>query len=464
LHLATSIDDRSHTCGEIVESLVVIGVEEDHPAYSPIDRGKRHQCVFDRRCCGLFRNAIGEARFFNDHAANVYRHADTGHQIAHGPDRRLDAVARQNLVAQHGSSGHLEQCRAIAADHPVSATDLVKRVLGDRQRPAGRNRNRDIELAEPLQCAMGVGADVAVPINQRSINVEYNQLRNAHLAERTVRRSTDSAGDTMSKRLDGKVAVIVGGASGFGLATSELFAEHGAQVVIAQRRSALASEVADRLGGTGVACDITDFEQLEAVTAGVMDQHGRIDIAVNYAGYEKSTPIRDLTPAILEPMVQVQLNGAIYFIRAMANAMSENPDGAGGSIISTSSLTAQNPGKGLAAYAASKAGLEYVTQIAALEYGPDNVRVNCIAAHLIETPMTAGHFKNRLAIQAIENQTPLGRMGHVDDIANAALFLASSESGYISGETLRVDGGAFTQKLPTALDYELLANARPDLL
>jgi len=263
------------------------------------------------------------------------------------------------------------------------------------------------------------------------------------------------------KRLDGKIALIVGGASGFGLATSELFAAHGAHVVIAQRRSDLANQVADQLGGTGVACDITDFEQLEAVTAQVMDQHGRIDIGVNYAGYQKSTPIRDLTPEILEPMVHVQLTAAIYFIRAMGNAMGA---GDGGSIISTSSLTAQNPGKGLAGYAASKAGLEYVTQIAALEYGPDNVRVNCIAAHLIETPMTAEHFKNRLGIQAIENQTPLGRMGHVDDIANAALFLASTESGYISGETLRVDGAAFTQKLPTALDYELLAKARPDLL
>ena len=160
-------------------------------------------------------------------------------------------------------------------------------------------------------------------------------------------------------------------------------------------------------------------------------------------------------------MVQVQLVGAIWFIRAMANAMSET---GGGSIISTSSLTAQNPGRGLAAYAASKAGLEYATQIAALEYGPDNVRVNCVAAHLIETPMTAKHFQNKLGIEAIRNQTPLGRMGHVSDIANAALFLASDESGYISGETIRVDGGAFTQKLPTPLDYELLAKARPDLL
>lgn len=265
----------------------------------------------------------------------------------------------------------------------------------------------------------------------------------------------------MTGRLDAKTAVVIGGASGFGLATSQLFAAEGAHVVIVQRRGELAEQVAAEIGGSAVVCDITDFEQLNDVTDQLVATHGCIDIGVNYAGFEQSTPIRDLTPEILEPMVQVQLVGAIWFIRAMGNAMSAT---GGGSIISTSSLTAQNPAVGLAAYASSKAGLEYATQIAAVEYGPDNVRVNCIAAHLIETPMTKRHFENKLAIATVQNQTPLGRMGHVDDIAKAALFLASDDAGYISGETLRVDGGAFTQKLPSALDYQLMAAAHPELL
>ncbi len=267
----------------------------------------------------------------------------------------------------------------------------------------------------------------------------------------------------MTGRLDGLVAFIVGGGSGFGLATASRFAAEGAHVVIAGRRPDVAAAAAEAVGGSSVVCDVTNFDQMNEAADQVMADRGRLDVGVNFAGFEKSTPIRDLTPELLEPMVAVQFTGAIWFIRAMAAAMGSNPE-PGGSIVSTSSLTAQNPSTGQAAYAGSKAGLEYVTQIAAVEYGPENIRVNCIAPHLIETPMTERIFERKLVIEGVKNQTPLGRMGHVDDIANCALFLASSESAYISGETIRVDGGAFTQKLPTARDYELLAQARPDLL
>ncbi len=262
-------------------------------------------------------------------------------------------------------------------------------------------------------------------------------------------------------RLNEKVAVIVGGGTGFGLATAQRFAEEGATVVVLGRRGDLASEVGRSLGGAGYACDITDFERVDEVTAQIVADHGRIDAAVNYAGYQQAVTLKDMTPGDLRSMVDVQLLAAVWFIRAMAEAMSA---GSGGSIISTSSLTAHNPSAGQVAYAASKKGLEYASEIAAVEYGAAAVRVNCIAAHLIETPMTAGIFENRLIIEAVRQQTPLGRMGSVDDIANTALFLASDESAYISGQTIRVDGAASTQKLPTANDYGLVAAANPDLL
>ena len=261
-------------------------------------------------------------------------------------------------------------------------------------------------------------------------------------------------------RLDGKVAAIVGGASGFGLATARLFAAQGATVAVLGRRGDLAQEVGEQLGGSGWACDICDFDQLHNAVASVVGAHGSLDIGVNYAGFQQRLAFRDMTPHDVEPMVAVQFTAALYFIKATADALASS---GGGSVISTSSLTAQNPSAGQAVYAGSKKGLEYATKIAAIEYGPDNVRVNCIAAHLIETPMTAEIFDRPLTIEAVRLQTPLGRFGTVDDIANAALFLASDEAGYISGQTLCVDGAASTQKLPGPADYELLAKARPDL-
>ncbi len=263
-------------------------------------------------------------------------------------------------------------------------------------------------------------------------------------------------------RLSGKIIVVVGGATGFGLACTKRFSEEGASVVIAGRRADLAQDVASQFNGMGVQWDVTDFQQGENVVSEVMEKYGRIDAAINFAGYDDTSLIREMTPEHLEPMVNVQFNGAIYFLRFMCNAMAL---GGGGSAVLCSSLTAQSPAIGRVGYAGSKAGIEYVAKIAAVEYGDDQVRVNCIAPHVIETDMTAEAFteENRLAIEAVRLQTPAKRMGHVDDVANCALYLVSDESNYVNGETIRIDGGAHTQKLPSDWDYAFLGIVRPDL-
>ena len=263
-------------------------------------------------------------------------------------------------------------------------------------------------------------------------------------------------------RLGGKIIVVVGGATGFGLACTKRFSEEGASVVIAGRRADLAQDVASQCNGIGVQWDVTDFQQGENVVSEVMEKYGRIDAAINFAGYDDTSLIREMTPEHLEPMVNVQFNGAIYFLRFMCNAMAL---GGGGSAVLCSSLTAQSPAIGRVGYAGSKAGIEYVAKIAAVEYGDDQVRVNCIAPHVIETDMTAEAFteENRLAIEAVRLQTPAKRMGHVDDVANCALYLVSDESNYVNGETIRIDGGAHTQKLPSDWDYAFLGVVRPDL-
>lgn len=251
--------------------------------------------------------------------------------------------------------------------------------------------------------------------------------------------------------LAGQTAVVVGGHSGFGEAISRTFAAHGAKVVIGARRRDVVDEVAASIDGIGAVCDITDDEQVQALVATAIEQTGRLDAFVNCAGYSESTPIADLTPEKLSDMHAVQIQGAMYCLRHAGNAMSEL--GNGGSVTSISSLTAHNPARGLAAYASAKAGLEYATKIAAVEYGAARIRFNSIAASLIETPMTAGAFTVGPVIQAMEEMTPIGRMGTSQDIANAALYLSSDLGAFVTGHTLNVDGGASLLALPTAQMY-----------
>ena len=249
--------------------------------------------------------------------------------------------------------------------------------------------------------------------------------------------------------LKDKVALVVGGSSGFGRAIAERFAGEGAKVVVAARRLELCEEIAKTIGGSAVRCDVSSDDDVRSTVDAALEEHGRLDVAVNSAGYEHLVPIRDLEAADLQALASVQLFGALYFIRRVGNAMEAR---SGGSIVTISSLTAQRPGEGVGAYAACKKAVEYASQVAALEYGPKQVRVNCVAASLIETPMTA-RLMNPVVTRAFVEQTPLGRMGEIPDIVEAALWLASDASSYVTGQTLCVDGGNSLTRLPSAQNF-----------
>ena len=250
--------------------------------------------------------------------------------------------------------------------------------------------------------------------------------------------------------LSGKVAVVIGGHSGFGEAIVQRLHREGAQIAIAARRIDVVNAAASAVGGKGYQCDITNNDDIAALIQSVEKDFGKIDIAVNCAGYEQSTPIAELTPEKLVAMQAVQFTGAIYCMQHFGNSMAAS---GGGAFLSISSQTAHSPAVGLAAYGSSKAGVEYATKIAAVEYGPKGVRFNCVAAGLIETPMTARVFKVDYAIQALTELTPVRHMGASEDIAKAAYFFCSDEARFITGQTLCVDGGASLHGLPTALHY-----------
>ncbi len=256
-------------------------------------------------------------------------------------------------------------------------------------------------------------------------------------------------------QLDGKVAVILGASSGIGKVAAGVFKDEGAEVVIAARRLDELEAIAGDIGAVAVKCDITVDTEVEALVKTADERFGKIDIAMNCAGFEQALPLNDLTPEKLEPMIAVQFTGAVSFIRHAAAAMKQ-----GGSIINVTSLNATLPGEGLAAYSGSKAAVNHISKIAALEYGPLGVRVNALAPSFIKTEMTEKLFKYGDLIQAFVEETPLRRMGTVEDVVNAALFLAGDSSSFITGQVIHVDGGGTLRRLPTHQQVKDIAMRR----
>ena len=246
--------------------------------------------------------------------------------------------------------------------------------------------------------------------------------------------------------LAGKTAVILGasGEKNFGSAIARRLAEEGAHVVVAARREGPLRELSASIGGEAVACDVTDEAQLGALFEAASARTGKVDIAVYSAGVHAACPIAELTADEIRPTLEVSFVGALLFFKHAAASMTD-----GGSVISISSLTARLPGETLSVYAGARAGIDYAVRVAAHEFREQKVRFNTIAAGLIETDMTAGFFAVPPIIDAHIRETPAGRMGSLDDIAEAALFLADEQrSGYINAQLLDLAGGQQTGHLP----------------
>lgn len=254
--------------------------------------------------------------------------------------------------------------------------------------------------------------------------------------------------------LDGKRAVVIGGSSGFGEKIAERLLAEGARVLIAARHAERLEQAAARLGAEAAACDITSSDDVARLAATAVDRLGGLDVAVNSAGYEQNVPFEKLAPENVEPMVAVQFTGALWVIQQMAAAMT-----GGGSIVTISSLTATLVAEGYAAYAGAKAGINHATRIAASEYGARGIRVNVVSPTLIETPMTKAILDAPGVADAFLQETPLGRIGRIDDVVSAVAWLASDESSFVTGQNLHVDGGTSLRRLPRVDDFVRAAKA-----
>jgi 3-oxoacyl-[acyl-carrier protein] reductase len=242
-------------------------------------------------------------------------------------------------------------------------------------------------------------------------------------------------------RLEGKVALITGSGSGIGRATALLFAKEGADICVNDINLPGAQETVEMIKPLGrkaiaVKADVSEEKEVMAMMERTIKELGAIDILVNNAGMEGFGPIKDCTVENWDRVMAVNLRGNFLCAKHAGRWMIEHNHG---KIVNVSSLAALRCPAGIIPYASAKAGIVRFTQTLALEWAPYHIYVNCIIPGGINTPMSRAHGPvdpNRIKVLI-----PLGRIGEPEDVAKVALFYASSDSDFVSGTALPVDGG-----------------------
>ncbi|MCA8929193.1 MAG: glucose 1-dehydrogenase [Alphaproteobacteria bacterium] len=247
--------------------------------------------------------------------------------------------------------------------------------------------------------------------------------------------------------LDGKVAVITGGASGIGEATVRLFVEEGARVVIADMQRDRGEALARDLGeaATFAFCEVRQEDQVKAAVAAAVDRWGRLDCMFNNAGFGGALGLfEDIPGDEFDMTFDVLVKGVFLGMKYAVPVMRRQ---GGGSIINTGSIAGVATGRGPLLYSVAKAAVIHMSKVAAMPYGEENIRVNCICPGYIPTPLSTNAVGKPDEVVAdrsagYDKRQPIPRAGRPDDIAQTALFLASDRSGFINGQAIVVDGAA----------------------
>lgn len=245
--------------------------------------------------------------------------------------------------------------------------------------------------------------------------------------------------------LKGKTALVTGGGRGIGKSITKKFVEAGANVVIASRKMENLKATADEFAGLGgkivpIECHVGRAEQLEALVAATEKQLGPVDILVNNSATNIGQgPSLEVSDDMVAKMVEVNILATLRLIRLTVPKMIAR---GGGSVINIASIAGLRPQPGGLLYSFTKAGLIMMTRTWACEFGPKNVRVNAIAPGLIQTDFSEFFWKNENYRKKLEATQPINHIGQPDEIGFAALYLASDEASYLTGQVLVIDGGA----------------------